>query len=924
MQPVVGHSPHPLAPLRPVDMRVVLPGTMLLDTRPGGAGVLVPRLNGDWLLPDEYVRPLRFGDVLEWHEFPQDKQSLRTVLSIAVIAVAATVSGGLAAGAWGSPLLGSLAGAAIGIGGQLLINALLPLEQPAQAGTQAPSQTYTTGLSGNRAKPFDPIPKICGRHQTFPPYAAQPYTRFDPYRQEAGKEEGGDQFFHALFAIDVGDPDLERVLIDDTPIDHFADVLTARYLPPGAAPQDVQPNVATSVEVTGQELKTGRYVGGFAACAPMKKAKALEYDVMALKGLGSVNDDGSVAQRAVEWRVEVRPIDDFGNPLGRWKAAEIRTMADHTTSPRRWSFKVDIGATPFRPEIRLVRLDQKDDNQRALNDIAWTSLRAVLDEVAPLNPHVSHFEVVMRASEQLSSISQGRLSVVARAKAPTWAAGAWTAPVHTRNPAWWCIELARNPVWGLGLPEERVDVETFVELAALADARQDRFDFVFDATMDGWSAVQLIARTMRCRTFRRNGVLTAARDQWEPLPVTAFTHRNSTGMTITESLPTRDWPDGVIVEYFDFRSWDHEAVECPCPGVTSMTNPKRVRLQGITGPAHAKREGLYEAASMRLRTRTVSCTTEMEGVLPAFMSPVRWMPEIATYGQTGDVEHWDGDVVLRLSEPARFSDGLQVLALIRPDGSVTEPAPVTLGETDFHVVLPSPPDFDLVHDDPRRERTKFLLGTAGGGDELVKISAIGDGGTSEDGALLFSIEAVVDDERVHLADNAFLPRPGEIQDPVTEPDADAPGVFVNLRPFDGLFGEPVHYVPRHTFRPDGAQVLHLARGAQDESQLVLMELGAQWALNWPIEPAQAAEFEIKVSPQRQFHSIVNSSPLDTWLNLGAGPWTWGSDLTSRDSTFDFITVSIREAATGIVQATVTIVLKWYGAGGNPDPDGPSD
>lgn len=895
-------------------MRRVVPGTMLLDTRPEAFGVLVPRLNGDWLLPSDYVRPLFDGDVLEWHEMPQDKAALRTVLQVVVTIVAAYVGGPQ--------------GAAIAIAGSLAINVLIPIEPP-RAVEQKSSLVYNTGLSGNQSRPFDPITKVMGRHQLFPNYAAMPYAAYTAYGTgDDGTEIGGEQMFYALYAVGVGNHVVERDLIDDTSISHFQDVLTARYLPPGVAPTAVNPYVVTVPEVAGQALLTGLYVGGFAACGPRKLTKRVEYDILMPNGIGRANDEGELGNHTVQWRVETRQLDEFGVATTPWGVYHTITKEGSTSKARRWTFAITVD-TAVRPEVRIVRTDVRDENLRVRNDMVFASMRAFVDGAAPLNPNVAHYELVMRSSEQLSNISQGRLSLIVKAMTRTWSeVDGWSEEVETRNPAWWFAELATSPIWGLGLPDERVDLATIAAYAAIADERQDRFDYVMDTATDGWSALQLVARTMRCRAFRRAGVLTLARDQYEALPTTAFTHRNATGMKLHEQHPTGREPDGVIVEYFDYRAWEWMPVECPAPGVESVQTPARIRLPGITGPTHARREGLYEAASMALRTRTVSAVVEMEGVLPAFMSPVRFMPDVGGYGQTGDVAEWDpATLTMTLTEPPDFSTGALSISLVRGDGTVTDPIAVTSGVNSDQVVLLSAPDAVIFTDDGSRERTKFLLGVIGTTDELVKISAIADGGLNDDGLQLYQISAVIDDDRVHEADNDLLPGPGEVQDPVDpsdevdDPNDGGGGQVASIPRLTGQFEYPAFFLRLHEkafqFRTDGTLWIKLVVPAIQGSTVTYWQQANQWMLRPPVEATEAARFEIRWTPLTEFATVGATPESSVSLSANSGVWypiteartfsVFLPDMDPMENVPMFYIgrwiFEIREISTGIVQAT---------------------
>lgn len=857
-------------------------------------GTLVLRVNGEFLARESWASETRHGDVIEWFDIPQDKNILRIGLTLAAMYFLGPAGNIFGAGAFGT--------SAYVFAATLAINTLLPPTGPkAQATPGATGDSFSANLTGNQARLDQPIWKTCGRREITPPFAAQPYLE---YRQnEIGDPNlDCDQYYYVLIAVGIGDHEISAK-IGNTPISRFADVLLADYLPPGTPPTEVLANVTTAGEVSSQVLDSGRYVGGYAACAPQRTCSAIGIDVVATRGLGSGED-----ARTVSWRVEYRPINDFGQALGAWATLGSETRTAYTSTPQRWSTKYTLG-TAARVEIRLVRTDVKDTSPSALHEIAWTGLRAYLAEPAPLNPHCAHYEVVMRASDQLSQSASHDIRMIVKGFARTLNAELeWQTAVHTRNPAWWLLDLATSDTWGIDKPDDRVDLQSFYDLAQVCETRQDRFDWTFDSTMNAWDAMQLIARSCRSRVFRRNGVISVTRDELADLPVTAFTPRNcQPGMGITETLRQRNSPDGIIAEYQDHRNWEWTPIECPCPGVVSMSNPVIKRFEGITGATHAEREGIYEAANMLYRPRIVGWKTEMQGMLPAYMSPVDFLADIVGYGHSGDVAFWDdGALVMGLSEPADFSSGPLHLTLIRDDGTLTDPVLVLPGPTEYDVVLPAAPDFTLVLDDGTRERPKYLLGVK----DLVKVTSITDGGLTDDKAQLYAMTGVIDDERVHLADVALLPGPGVEQDPVGEPDDDAGGGFALIANIDDITlgnqgSEGVALTYTFYFNNDGSAAHNFHTGGAYGT------VPGQWLVGWPYETSVTAQLEVRFTLLSGY-LMAGSSATGVWLPLDVTRTLTSSNTTDGDPSWmpsAQVLAEIRlAAAPDVIQDSATITI----------------
>ncbi|HWI11715.1 MAG TPA: host specificity factor TipJ family phage tail protein, partial [Burkholderiaceae bacterium] len=924
---VVSHRPPAMRVSRnpleaPAPMQVVRVGATIASLKPEATGLLVCVVNGsplprltarqrqtwvrkcavDAIDGQKYLAKaarrelnwktyrVRPGDVIEWHDQPQEKQIAQIIIVIAAVIY------GYYTGDWSTAFkFATYALAAV--------NFLLPPTVPDRNQEEQGKDLFSTSLNGNQARLDQPIWRNFGRVKITPPFAAYPYYE---YQDLDGDNLDNDQFYYAVFAVGIGDHELESALIGRTPIGHFQDIQTATYLPPGTQPSIARCNVVSSTEVsTALELDSGRYVGGYAACQPRRRAGAVGVDVMCPQGLGKNGDPLTVS-----FQIEARDINEFGVAVTSWYVIGNESHTASTNTPQRWSHKYAVGSiestnpttgdfeivygTGRRVEIRVIRTDLKDTDSAARHALQWIGLRAYLDEPAPLDADTAHFEVVMRASEQLSSNSQRDFSLIVWPLVRTWSPASlgspsgWSAPMRTRNPAWALADLWTNPIWGEGLPDSRVDLQGLYEWSLKNDTRQDRFDFSFSTNLSAWDAGQMIARAGRARVFRRYGVKTLARDELQELPMTALTPANTIAdsMTINEKLPNRESPDGIVAQYTSNITWDDAFIECPAPGFTvtdpldlrydadlpSMSNPVYKQYAGVTGAKHAEREGLYDAADMVLRNRTVTCTTEMMGVVTSYMMPVLFQPDVAGYGQSGDVAFWDADtLVMGLTEKPEFGiSGATFLTLVRDDGSVTDPVLVTPGPTEWDITLPAAPDFDLVLDDGTRMRPKFVLGDM---DLLVKISGISDAGTSdapdgEQGSQLYGITAVVDDDRVHLADVHLLPGPGEIQDPVD------PGVPVDGDDFYGIVTLRDHriqagqgvggggYSASFTLFNDGTAQGHVEEGGPSS---VDFPYSGEWLLV-PVEVAQATQYEVYASINPFFASAFSGSALNTWLS----------------------------------------------------------
>lgn len=931
LQPVSGVSRNPLLGMRARDVVPVPIGVRISSLAPEVRGLLVCRYNGEWLLREHWEETTTFGDVIEWHEQPQGREGVRTLLSIAVVA-ASLLSGQYELLAKALPYL---------VAANVAYNLLVPPRQP-NINNEAPGSIFSTALAGNAARLDQPIWKNCGHVRITPPFAAIPYQINLPRTGATDPLLDTEQYTYFLYAIGIGDHEVVREFIGKTPLTSFQDVLVARYLAPGEAPQDVLGNVLTSPEVVDLELATdengdGVYVGGYVACRPQDTVTKIGIDMTAPQGLGHITSGGSNDLEVV-WQIEVREIDDFGIPIGEWTVIGNESREMDTNTPQRWSNEYELSA-PIRCEVRCFRTNPKNSDSDARDQVNWAGLRAYLSAAAPLNPNAAHYELVIRASKQLSAQSQSDFNLIVNGMCPVWDSDTetWSDPVVTRNAAWWLADLWRSDAWGEGLSDDRIDLVGLAEWAVTLDARQDHFDFTFAQGMDAAEAAQLIARSGRARASSPVGLRTIARDELVTLPFTAFSARNTQPESIVQSadLAKRETPDAIIVTYQNHVRWDLEEIICWVPGAEVQSdgepvNPLFVSVDGITGAKQAEREGLYMAAKVAYRGTKFSLTTEMEGVLIRHLDTVKVMPDLPEYGQTGDVVDWDEDnLALELSEPADFSATPLYLTLRKDDGSLTDPVEVTPGLTPTTVILPTSPDFEIVVDAGDRERPVFLLGPANS-DELCKVEEIGDGG-EQDGAQLFDLKLVIDDPRVHSADVALLPGPGEIQDPIDD-GADIPNEESGSTATLVRLTQHLIYAGSSSFPGGHAEFTLFGDGTCGSASATYAELPTthpatitnEWINTAPVETSLASQYECYAQDSgSQAQCIAGGAtctgPVNVWTPITSDiTWVFEADpstysgpvaINVSDTTATFLAkVKIRRIGSTIIQAEQWIAL----------------
>lgn len=669
------------------------------------------------------------------------KNPLRTVLMIAVMVVATVYAGpvGSSLGFSGS-MATAVGSAAIMTAGSVLVSALVPLPSPSLpaigsgAALAQPSPTYSLQGQGNFARLSQPIPVIYGRHIVYPDLAATPY----------GEYVSNDQFLHQLHCIGLGEYDIEKICIEDSPITAF-DEVEYQIVAPGQHVTLFDPDVVTASEVAGQELVHGEFVGGFAITPSETQITHIGLDVILPRGLYYANDSGGLDAKTASWRFDARKIDDEGVPFGEWftLGAGSLTLADSTAQRLSFKYPVALG----RYEVRATRLESKDQSSRVGHEVRWAEARGYVEE-SEFPPDVTLLAIKMRATDNLSQRSSRQINCVVTRKLPTWSPQfGWGEPIATRAIAWAFADVLRAH-YGAKLSNERIDLVALAQLDSIWSSREDYFDAIFDQSVTVWEALTRIARCGRSVPFLQGGIVRIVRDEPRSLPVALFSARNivKNSLKIQYIMPGDETADSVTVEFFSSRTWKPDEVTVGLVRSQSL-NPAKVRLFGCTNEAHAIREGLYIAAANRYRRRIVTFRTELEGLIPTYGDLVAISHDMPSWGTGGEIMSWDpGSRTAVLSEDVSFeAQAEHVMALRMRDGSVAGPYAVITAGTPNSVVFEDPPGVDIrIATDS--ERTHFAFGRVDHWATLARVITIRPRGDQVE------VTCVAENSLVHSAD----------------------------------------------------------------------------------------------------------------------------------------------------------------------------
>lgn len=961
--------------IHPRDLKLVPENASIWTIAPKGKYAV--QINGTWISRKLWHLPIREGDFITFvhvaHGGGRGSDPLRTVLQIAVVAASLYIGNWATAasimyaemGASAATFVGSLASAAAVLAGSALVNAIVPL--PGTPGTmpqQSPSPTYSFALSGNNLRPGAPIPERYGTEFVYPDFVASPYFEYD--------NNNNDQYYHAMLVWGMGECTFKQFSIEDTPLESFAGVQAVRFGPgqstrsgpfPGVetyqeAVSIVNPNIITSSEVGGQELVDTFWTSAFTVNGPGTTMDFVWVDFVMPKGIGVIDQNGQTYQRDYQVHIQLRKIDNAGNAIGNWHDIGSYHFTGATTNPVRRTFTGPIlpeGAARY--QIRFRRNAMPNDpplpgNVAELGQIVLAGVRArLVNPKLPIHEKASGIAVKIRANEQLTGISQRKIGVFATRLLKTYNPNTkqWSNPVETRNPAWAFCHVLKDPISGRGLPDSRLDLITIAELADIWDLRQDRFDYSFDTYLTVDDTLRVIARAGRALPIlRRGAVYSMVRDQEQPGPVAIFMPRNMTQNTFQMDfiLPTEDTPDAIKMTYRSNNTWEEEAVIgrvyegvvyayqefSPPSELPDPENVAELRMPGVTGLNHALREVAYIAADNFYRRIRLSWSTELEGLMPTYGSMVSITHDVSRWAQGGDIKEFDTNTNrLYPVDPVFWTEGEQhYIRIQNRDGSVSEAIEVVFLESDPNAIqLLTPFSGTIVTEDEvgAGERSRFMFGSLSEVARLVRIT-----GMTPQSERTIRLDAVLENNLVHSADNNWLPSPGDPeQDPPSGGSSSEGGGGSGGG--EGTDGHLVRVLPgwlvdtvmqatmpvglTYTLKNNGQ--LELARLNYFDSPELL---SGQWLNPQPVITEVSGLYEVMFSIRNIWNSsgddqatlisthITSSDPFDTWLSLS----------TDRSVTFEYtpsvseytadlqLIVSIRIAATEAEVSSAEVLL----------------
>ena len=580
-------------------------------------------LNGAIVRGSGYYKVLAAGDRLTINAMPAggggSKNPLRTLLTIAVIAVSAYVVGPAVAGALGLKvgtatygLVSALAGGVSSAVGMLAVNAIAPpITASIASATQysyTDSNTYSIGAATNQINQYGPVPILLGKYRITPPYGARPFT----------ESSGNDQYVNMLFCEGHGPIVKTNLRLGETALEDFDDVTTEIKDGSDSSQVSLFPSDVYQDDLSIQLT----YANGWQQRTTQPNVTRILLDFTFPNGIVEILDSGKRITNSVTFQVQSKLTS-----ASAWTNHGTFTKTGATTSTIRHTFPINVAIGQY--DVRVVRVTGDPTSSQVINASYWTAIRSYQPGWPITEPLTSKTAVRIKATEQLNG-TPDNFNCIGSLKCLDYtpSSGTWVVR-ETTNPA----SLYRYVLQGPGNKRPKTDSQ--INLTNLAEfwehCNDNGFEFshYVDYRSDIETILDMIAASGRAARGYVDGKIGVIMDRPQTSYAQTFTPRNSWGYKY-EKLFT-DLPHAFRVKFRnrdkDYRE-DEIMVYDDGYSSANATKFEELSLSGVISSDLAWKHGRYHIAVARLRPERHTFSADFEhlvctrGDLIAFQNDV--------------------------------------------------------------------------------------------------------------------------------------------------------------------------------------------------------------------------------------------------------------------------------------------------------------
>lgn len=295
-------------------------------------------------------------------------------------------------------------------------------------------------------------------------------------------------------------------------------------------------------------------------------------------------------------------------------------ISDNRPTSFRQSFFVPVTPKGKYPTY-CIRYTAKDPD--AVDDVVWTKLQSQLVSNPWNTVRDSKGNVVYPARVALvapaSDEVQGQLeqyTCEAASLVPTWDGDSWTSPAVSSNPAWLALHVMRGQANYDPVPDDEIDLPSFVAWAEHCDALGIKYNRQVDTDTQPQAVLNSLFTLGRAKQVERDGKVSVVIDKAQTQVVQHFTSRNAWGFHWKATRGKT--PDCIKVQFINRdkdNAVDERLVFRAGKDASNFATMQTVLLEGCDDAETAHKYGRFLLKQDEARRRTYQWYTTLEALV---------------------------------------------------------------------------------------------------------------------------------------------------------------------------------------------------------------------------------------------------------------------------------------------------------------------
>ena len=356
-------------------------------------------------------------------------------------------------------------------------------------------------------------------------------------------------------------------------------------------------------------------------------AEALYIGFICPGGLYKIDKDtGEILQHSVTYTVFYRVVGATD-----WVHAFTKKITARTRQPIRWEETIAENLSAAQYEVAVVNRNTPLDEFDGMQEIRIDYHKERRYMKFNLR-NTAFYEVTLEANDQLNGRIPNMSVLVQGRKVRVYTDASTYTVEWSNNPAWVILDLLTNERYGLGIPDNRIDIDAFLSAAAWFDANNITLNLVLDGTKNARDIITAIQTATMCFVVQSGDKIRIVPDTIAD-PVQAFTEDNIVDGSLSwEKASLLDKINRIIIDYLEeLDDYKKATIVIDAPNITKVRE-KKIALLGVTNYEQAEKIGKLllnysELAQtvVRFKTGAMGLAAEVGDIITISYDPADWV-----------------------------------------------------------------------------------------------------------------------------------------------------------------------------------------------------------------------------------------------------------------------------------------------------------